>query len=329
MPLVTTYDLAAVGRMATSPAVRRRLLRRLAPAQDRVRATWDGTEATPLEPHRVEGLRRRTRQRVTGDPDTDVTPWLAERFLPDRAGLHGLSVGSGMGAKERRWAQTGRFATLRGLDLSPERVAHANGAAAEHGLGDVLTFTTADVWTLDPAEPIDVLIGDSSLHHFTEVEALVAKLARWLAPDGVVVVNEFVGPRRFQWTAGQRSAARELLGTLPPRLRTRVDGRVVTGPPRPGTLRMRLEDPSEAVESDRVLPALDAVLRREWLVDVGGLVNNLVLPGIAHHFADPGDDEAQAHLERLLDREDQLLAAGVGTGINVVAVYRSSHEAVA
>lgn len=329
MPLVTTYDLAAVGRMATSPAVRRRLLRRLAPARDRVRAAWDGTEHVVVQPHQIDGLQRRVRRRVTGDEDTDVTAWLAERFLPDRPGLLGLSVGSGTGAKERRWAQTGRFATLRGLDLSPERVAHANRAAAEHGLGDVLSFTVADVWSLTPDAPIDVLIGDSSLHHFERIEALVARLAAWLAPDGVVVANEFVGPRRWQWTAAQRQAATDLLATLPERLRTRVDGRVVTGPPRPGTLRMRLEDPSESVESDRVLPALDAAFERVWLADVGGLLNNLVLPGIAHHFADAADVEARAHLERLLDREDELLAAGVGTGLNVVAVYRSSHGAPA
>ncbi len=322
MPLVTTYDLGALRQAVVSVQTRERIRRRFVPAADRVRATWDGAEVKPQEPHLLTQVAERRRQRVTGDPERDVTSYLDERFFTERQGLRGLSVGSGYGSKERRWAQTGRFASLLGLDLSPERVAHANNAAREHGLEDVLRFEVADIWATRPDGPFDVLIGDSSLHHFTQIERLMRHLAEGMTPGGLVVVNEFVGPRRFQWTGDQLDAARELLGTLPDHLRRRTDGRLVTRPPRPGTLRMRLEDPSEAVESDRVLPALDAAFERLWLVDAGGLLMNLVLPHIAHHFADDGDAEAQGHLTRLLDREDDLLAQGVGAGMNVVAMYR-------
>jgi hypothetical protein len=69
-------------------------------------------------------------------------------------------------------------------------------------------------------------------------------------------MDEYVGPSRFQWTSGQMRAANALLGALPEGHRTQRDGQIKRRVVRPSRLSMRLDDPSEAVESSGLMPAL-------------------------------------------------------------------------
>src|SRR2546425_9886006 len=113
-----------------------------------------------------------------------------------------------------------------------------------------------------PDAGYDVVIGEQALHHFSGLDATSARLARSLRPDGILYVDEFVGPTRHQWTARQLAAANDLLRQLPEAYRRMLDGRVKRLVMRPSILRMLITDPSEAVEAGRV----QAVLRDHFAV---------------------------------------------------------------
>jgi SAM-dependent methyltransferase len=315
---VNRHDLTAL----RSRAVAGRITRRLGGAGRRTRAAWDGVEHRDVAPWAVPAVRAHRRRKISGDPAVDVAEHIAWTVLDGRSDLLAVSLGCGYGAKERRWATTGRFARIDAFDLSPERIEHARGAAAEAGVGEILSFVVADAFTFAPAPGgYDVVIVDSSLHHFRRLDELVPRLAGWLGPEGLVVMHEYVGPRRFQWTARQVELADDLLHTLPMRLRMRADGRLKERVVRPSRLRMWFEDPSEAVESDRIMGLMETHLSTVRRVDLGGSVVDLVLTGIAHHFADQADAEAHAECERMLAVEDRLLAEGEVASDHVLALY--------
>jgi hypothetical protein len=131
--------------------------------------------------------------------------------------------------------------------------------------------------------------------------------ARALGPGGLLIMDEYVGPSRFQWTSGQMRAANALLGALPEGHRTQLDGQVKHRVVRPSRLSMRLDDPSEAVESAGLMPALQryfAILEEH---PYGGILH-LALHSIAHNFQAGDDPSTVRSLGLCLTAEDQALA---------------------
>ncbi|MFN8826567.1 MAG: class I SAM-dependent methyltransferase [Planctomycetota bacterium] len=173
----------------------------------------------------IPAVQRRWSRLVTGDPGLDHYQWIADRHL-QRGGLCALSVGCGEGARELRWARTGRFRRVLGIDLSPYAIASARRAAAAAGLADVVQFEVGDL--ADPRvggdAAFDVVIGEHSIHHLSPLRAVLQSLRQRLVPGGLVLVDEFVGPTKFQGTDAQLGWINRLLPQLPERLRVRQDG---------------------------------------------------------------------------------------------------------
>jgi SAM-dependent methyltransferase len=155
-------------------------------------------------------------------------------------------------------------------------------------------------------ERFDVLLGLQSLHHFDSLDETLPRLAQLIEPDGLFVIDEFVGPTRFQWTDAQLDAANALLAQLPQERRRLADGRIKRRVVRPSRMSMVLDDPSEAVDAAALLPGL----RREFEVveerPYGGTVLHIAFSGIAHNFRDQ-EPETLELLERCFAMEDTAL----------------------
>ena len=165
-------------------------------------------------------------------------------------------------------------------------------------------FTATDVRTLDlPPASFDLVILDDALHHIAPLAPFLRKIHSWLRPGGLLVVNEFVGPSRFQWTDRQIELANRTAGRHAGPLKVRPDG--TPRPPvyRPGTLAMLMYDPSEAVDSASILPLVREHFDIAEEKMCGGALLHLVFKDIAHHFLHP-DDAALAVLTTCLATED-------------------------
>ncbi|WP_042364339.1 class I SAM-dependent methyltransferase [Streptacidiphilus neutrinimicus] len=277
----------------------------------RVVEHWSEVEPSMTEWWAIPAVIRRWNHLMTGDADLTFPQYVARsHFAPHfapRTGLHGLSLGCGTGGNEILWARTGAFARLEGVDVAPQRIEFATAAAAEADLAEVLRFRVADVQEMTrQGERFDVLLGLQSLHHFSELDATLPRLAELLHPDGLLVVDEFVGPTRFQWTDAQLAAANELLAQLPAARRRLADGRTKHRVIRPSRMSMVLDDPSEAVDAAALLPGLrrvfDVVEERPY----GGTVLHIALSGIAHNFLTE-DPETEDLLELCFAFEDKAL----------------------
>lgn len=320
--LVNRHDFASLASWIRRGHIRR-LLRLLEPrASRRVAQTWSLTSTPSRYWHDIPAVRRRWNRMISGDPARDHCAWVLDTHLAGRSGLHLLSLGCGGGTMEIPWAASGRFAAIHGYDVSPERIDYARRLAREAGLDGVLRFETGDARALAPAlADYDVVLFEHALHHFSPLESVLDTAARRLRPGGLLVFNEFVGPTRFQWTDRQLAAVNALLALLPERYRRRADSTLKAGVHRPSRLKMWLVDPSEAIESGRILPLVRERFEVLDLRPYGGTLLHLLFADIGQHFL---DDSPQTR--RLLDlcfaAEDALLDCGDIASDFAVAVCR-------
>jgi 2-polyprenyl-3-methyl-5-hydroxy-6-metoxy-1,4-benzoquinol methylase len=193
-----------------------------APGPQRIVDAWSapGPGAGQVQWDHIPAVRRRWH--TFGGLETRFAEQVTRRWLSGRSGLRALSLGCGPGDRELEWARLGVFAQITGVDISPEQIERATRNAKEAGLDGVLNFHVADARaTLREAEgAYDVVLALNSLHHFSHLGEITRLTARALGPGGLLIMDEYIGPSRFQWTSGQMRAANALLGVLPEGHRT-------------------------------------------------------------------------------------------------------------
>lgn len=315
-------DLAA--RIRRSGA--RILARPFRGTAQRTRAAWTHTSSLPRSWTDIPLVRERIRTRITGSPQEDLPTYIIRQHGNPHKSWRGLSLGCGAGGKELQWFGSGNFSTLDAIDLSPTRIAEARRRATEAGVSDRLRYSVADIRThVADGGHYDIVIIEDALHHFSPVETILQKIRGWLGADGILVINEYVGPSRFQWTSHQLAIVNGLLAEWPDQLTVRLDGTCKRHVHRPGTLTMRLYDPSEAVQSSQILPLLRSLYGIVEERPYGGTVLHLLLKDLAHHFLEP-DDARCALLRHCFEEEDRAIRNGVIENDFTVVVARLQQQ---
>ena len=312
-------------RIKSNPKLRANVFKKLlATDNNKVELTWSHTEAVPDKWWFVPLVLRRWNYLITGDEKTNYTEYFVEKYLRERNDYRGFSFACGTGSREIVWGQTNKFSSIQGFDLSAQRIEKARDEADDLDLENVLSFTTADARKIQLKEnDYDVYFGEQSLHHFSPLEEILLRIKKYIKPGGYLLINEFVGPERFQWTDEQIKYSNQLLASLPDSHKTywksnQTKKKIF----KPGKLRMLLNDPSEAIESSRILPLLDKHFERVEIKYYGGTILHLVLDGIAHHFL--GDDEeTKSILNKCFAFEDDLIASGKIKNDFAFAVYKN------
>ncbi len=315
------WIVAAEKIMEKGPRLLRELL---ATPRQRTRSQWQqayrGTP--PSDPLAIPYLRQRWRFKATGDPELDHRKYVANRYLQGRSNLTALSLGSGPGRNETAWAQTGRFARIDGIELSPELVADASARARKLGMDAIVRFHEGDAARPPfPLPKYDLVISEGALHHLQPMSRVIPALTSVLAPQGLLVMLEFCGPDRFQWTSGQLELTRQALAVIPAQWRRKDNGRLKRRVYRPGRLRMLLSDPSEAVESSRIRPIMHQHFDTLEEKPLGGNIVNLVFYEITRHFLQP-DSAATRLLEMVCAMEEEGLRSGGIASDYWFGVYR-------
>jgi len=254
----------------------------------------------------IPEVRMRWNVDCTGDPSQEYEDYVMARYLRTSIDLTMLSVGCGTGARERKFGKYAQFKRIDGIDIAGGQIEKAREEAARMGL-DKLHYVAGDFtkYKVEQA-PYDVILFNSSLHHFQDIDALLKEqVLPILKAEGLLIVFEYTGPNRLQWTDEQLVFANEVLNVLPAKYRKRfqtnsIKRRIY----RPGVWRVQLIDPSEAADSVNLLPALhryfEIVEERKVRYDIA----HLVLKDLAHHFIDM-DDEARYWLSFVFNKEDE------------------------
>lgn len=104
-----------------------------------------------------------------------------------------VDLGCGPGTLTRQLAERWPAAHVVGVDSSPDMLAKARPLA----IPGRLEFVQTDFAGWSPDQPVDFIFSNAALHWIDDHEALLRRLAEWLAPGGTLAVqmpNRFDGP---------------------------------------------------------------------------------------------------------------------------------------
>ena len=240
-------------------------------------------------------VREEINRAVSGDPEVWPISWFRREMSGRLPFERALSIGSGIGNLERDLVRQEIVGEVTGIEITEAPLREAERLAFESGLSDRISYVREDArQVLREESDLDAIFFHASLHHFDRLDELMELVRGALRPDGVLYRDEYIGPSMSQWNALRLLPANLAYYLLPRRIR------------RPWLVRTPLnpEDPTEAIASAEIVPALERrfeILRRR---DYGGNLLSLIYPNLHRHDAVRGDlDRA---IERLLRLERRL-----------------------
>jgi O-antigen biosynthesis protein len=231
-------------------------------------------------------------------------PWMRGYLLEVGCGANGISALA---------CTTGLADAALGVDISAEAIRVSTQRAREHGLHDRVCYVHADVATVDLGESaFDTVMAYMSLHHVLDLERLFTNVRKAKRPHGFFIVNEYVGPDRFQWTEATVREGQRLLDSLGERYRRHgVTSELVETFARPSYAAMVAGDPSEGIRSSAIIPLLETYFEIVDRRPYGGTILHWLLADIIHNFDPDARPEDAAELDRLFAEERRLIEEGV------------------
>ncbi|HEY5797654.1 MAG TPA: class I SAM-dependent methyltransferase [Bosea sp. (in: a-proteobacteria)] len=265
--------------------------------------------------------------RATGNPRQNAYFRLLEQLKEWGFSLPLQRVASlccGAGAVERQLAEMGLIESCIGLDIAPGALDAARQAAADSGYSG-LTYERRDLERDGLGlSNLDLVFAHQGVHHISQLERVFDSVYESLNPGGVFHLDEFVGPDRFQWPDRQVQEMTDWLQSLPKRYQITRGGLVKACAGRATIAEMIAYDPSEAVRSseiERLVGERFEIVERRAL---GGTLTMMALADIGQNF-NPNVPEDAAHIQRLLDREAELIATGeIGSDFAVIVARKPS-----
>ena len=254
--------------------------------------------------HPVIAAHYRSRSLVEGLP---WESWIGRRHgTPAR---RSLDLGCGSGNKSLAVFNAGSTRETDGIDISEDRIAEAERMRIAHGIPG--KFRVADVNTASiPPDSYDLIFSSHSLHHFLALEHVMAQVHDALTPDGLFILEEFVGPTQFQWTDRQIAVVRTLMELLPEDLRMLRWGAVTPYEGRPEVKDVVAASPFESIRSAEIVPLFQRFFRVVELRRLGGTIQHLLYNGIVHNFTLDRRD-ALDRVQAIIEVEDALIDSGM------------------
>ena len=250
--------------------------------------------------HPVIASHYRSRSLVEGLP---WESWVGRRHgTPAR---RSLDLGCGSGNKSLAVFNAGSTRETDGIDISEDRIAEAERMRIAHGIPG--NFRVADVNTASiPPDSYDLIFSSHSLHHFLALEHVMAQVHDALTPDGLFILEEFVGPTQFQWTDRQIAVVRTLMELIPEDLRMLRWGAVKPYEGRPEVKDVVAASPFESIRSAEIVPLFQRFFRVVELRRLGGTLQHLLYNGIVHNFTLDRRD-ALDRVQAIIEIEDALI----------------------
>ena len=231
---------------------------------------------------------------ISGLRDAWPMDWFLQ-WLDGRRFERALSIGCGTGPLERDLIRRGLCSHVDAFDGSPQSIEIAQKLAVEDGVAESINYFVGDFNEPRlPRRDYDIVFFHQSAHHVAKLEKLYSCVLRVLKPDGLVYLDEYVGPSRFDWNESLIAPHREFFERIPEE--ARLYGRL--------PLPIHPDDPSEALRSSEIIPQLKKGFRVVERRDYGGTLLSVLFPAVNWINSPP------ALISEMLASEKQLLAEG-------------------
>jgi 2-polyprenyl-3-methyl-5-hydroxy-6-metoxy-1,4-benzoquinol methylase len=232
--------------------------------------------------------------------------WFKEKYARTPF-CYGLSLGCGDGTLERYAVQNKICERIDSFDNSKNSIKIAKQLCKNNNLEQYIRYEQKDINEIKlEKNKYDVIFIGAAAHHFENLEHIFFELKNGLKPNGLLVINEFIGPTQFQWDEKQLKIMNDLLDLLPKSLKMdKTTNKIKTKIHKPTIEAMNALDPSEAIRSSEIVPVLTKYFRIIERIDYGGTILHLLLYGIIDNFA--SSDEKDICILKMLGYFEDLL----------------------
>lgn len=200
-----------------------------------------------------------------------------------------ISVGCGIGNKEMTLIENGIVHHFDLYELSEEAIFLGKAEAEKRGITENVSFHLGDAFEkVNRQGYYNFIYWDNALHHMPDADYAISWSKNILAENGYFFMFDFVGPSRFQWSDAQMRILKDILES--------IDDMYFIIPgsefmwkkeAKRSTLEeIMRDDPSEAADSDNIIPAFNKYFPSGTLIPLGGLVYTLGLDGIIVNIPD-------------------------------------------
>lgn len=258
---------------------------------------------------------------ISNNPNVSYEEYVCETYLKNKSNLSLLSIGCGEGIHERNFANKDCFSKIVGVDISSKSIEKAILESQKNNLD--ITYFAGDFLNMNEIiQKFDVILFDSSLHHFENIDGLLKeKIKPLLNENGILVVFEFCGPNRLQWKNSQLNKANELLKKIPQNYKLLIDGKNYKKKVyRPGMIRMLLNDPSEAPDSKNLIKGIHNNFKTVEEKLLGWNILHILLKNISHNFTN-SDKETDDLMQKLI-REEEKFCKETSENNAVFGIYK-------
>jgi SAM-dependent methyltransferase len=231
-----------------------------------------------------------------GTPEHPMWPldWF-QAWLGRRHFARALSIGCGTGALERDLVRRNLCDRVDAFDGSLASLAIAREESRRAAMDRRIGYFASDFnRPALPRRQYDMVLVHQAMHHVAKLEKLMRAILLVLKPEGLLYLDEYIGPSRHEWTEERYAAQRTFFATIP------RESVYVTSLPYP----IVPQDPSEAFRSSEIVPQLqigfDVVAFRGY----GGNLLAPIVPAVDWNLA------PKNLLARLIQSERDLLASG-------------------
>lgn len=240
--------------------------------QDAAAQFWDQESVAPTHVSWMgdQTVRDYINESISGSPHIWPISWFLQ-FIGERRFGRALSIGCGTGPLERDLIRRGICRQIDAFDGSPGSIDVARKLANEEGFGSRIHYYVDNFNEPKLARnAYDAVFFHQSLHHVAKLEKLMAAILRTLRRDGLLYLDEYIGPSRFDWNDALIAPHRAVFARIPEDLRL-YD---------PLPLPIQPDDPSEAIRSSEIMPQLARGFRLLARRDYGGTILSVLYPMI-------------------------------------------------
>ncbi len=250
---------------------------------EKAQQTWDNIDINKIRDvswSSITYFNHQKNKRLTANYTVTFASLLQQRYSPQELKtMQGLALVCGDMAAERAYFEQMStdisFATVHGYDLSPESVKRFSAEKFEF-IPHIMDVNDLVL----PNDSFDVVVANHGIHHVYNLGGLFYQTHKAINQRGIFILEEWIGPPYLQIPLLNHIAASLLLFLLFPfrKTRTNHDGRVkgIWLQYSPKTF-----DPSEACNSNELMPQLLRYFKPIRIVTYGGLIYPM-FEGVGH-----------------------------------------------
>jgi ubiquinone/menaquinone biosynthesis C-methylase UbiE len=285
-------------------------------SEEKVDARWSNYYMTRHEKAtrwwQCERIVQHVNKRVCGEPLSTLPHGifrLLQQRLPHKVPIHrAVSVGCGTGNNEMAAITYGVIQNFDLFELSESAVELGRTAAAQSGFSERMRFQQGNAFELVPSNAAyDAVFWFQALHHMPDVDAALAWSKRVLKPGGVLLMDDFIGPTRMQWSDRLLDINTKYRMSLPHKYLADPSncGRQLPTKMERATIDQMIGyDPSECADSERIVGSLRKHFPGVEVILKGGGIYHLGLNDVLYNIVEAGDER---EIDRALALDDSWL----------------------